>query len=143
MRKTERKKIMEKVIGKEMPIEKQRDILIELTALKLPQIYQDMIAAYGEEKGRKVYDDIFEENFKRRAKMFEGKDIGDIMMFEIDMFPAMGWKVWIEKCEENGEPVWYEHLEHCPHLAATRKRNMPDPCDIFVIWTAGLGKNTG
>ena len=55
---------MEKAIGKEMPIEKKRDMLIELSALKLPQTYQDIVAAYGEEKGRKVYDDMFKANFK-------------------------------------------------------------------------------
>jgi len=47
-----------------MPIEKKRDMLIELSALKLPQTYQDIVAAYGEEKGRKVYDDMFKANFK-------------------------------------------------------------------------------
>ena len=75
---------MEKVVGKEFPLEKQRDMLEEMSH-KLPLLYQNLVAAYGEEKGRAVYDDIFEVGFKKRSKMFEGKDIGNIMMYEIDM----------------------------------------------------------
>ena len=131
---------MDKVNGKEMPIEKQRDMLLEINSLKLPLLYQNLIAAYGQEKGRAVYDDLFEINFKRRSKMFEGKDIGDIMIYEIDMFPALGWKIWIEKKEEDGEPVWYEHLEHCPHLDATRKRKLPDPCELICEMDCRLGE---
>ena len=88
---------MDKVQGKEIPIEKQRDMLVEMNALKLPLLYQNLIAVYGEEKGRAIYDDLFEAGFKKRSKQFEGKDIGDIMMYEIDMFPATGWKIWIER----------------------------------------------
>jgi hypothetical protein len=28
----------------------------------------------------------------------------------------MGWEIWIEKKEEAGQSVWYEHLAKCPHL---------------------------
>jgi hypothetical protein len=131
---------MEKIIGKEMPIEKQRDLLLMQTALKLPLLFQTLLEVYGEEKGRAVYDDIFEANFKKRTGMFAGRDFGDIIMYEIDMFPAMGWKLWVEKTEENGEPVWYEHLERCPHLEATRKRNLPDPCPIVCDMDCVLGE---
>ena len=134
---------MEKVTGKEIPIEKQRDMLVEINALKLPLLYQNLIDAYGEEKGRAVYNDIFEANFKKRAKQFEGRDIGDIMMYEIDMFPATGWSIWIEKAEENGEPVWYEHLERCPHLDATRKHNLPDPCPVICDMDCRMGEKYG
>ena len=131
--------IVEKVFGKEMPIEKQRDLLVAQNALKLPLLYQNLLDSYGQEKGSAIYYDLFESNFKKRIKIFEGKDIGDIMMYEIDMFPANGWKIWIEKGEENGEPVWYEHLEVCPHLEATRKRNLPDPCPIICDMDCVLG----
>ena len=131
---------MDKVEGKEIPIEKQRDMLLEMNALKLPLLYQSLVSVYGEEKGRTVYDEIFEENFKKRAKMFEGKDIGDIMMFEIDMFPATGWKIWIEKREEDNETVWYEHLGRCPHIEATRKRKLPDPCHLICDMDCRLGE---
>lgn len=130
---------MEKVFGKEMPIEKQRDMLVAQNALKLPLLYQNLLESYGQEKGTAIYYDLFEANFKKRIKIFEGKDIGDIMMYEIDMFPANGWKIWIEKGEEKGEPVWYEHLEICPHLEATRKRNLPDPCSIICDMDCALG----
>ncbi|MCX5895566.1 MAG: L-2-amino-thiazoline-4-carboxylic acid hydrolase [Proteobacteria bacterium] len=131
---------MDKVEGKEIPIEKQRDMLVQMNALKLPLLYQSLVAAYGEEKGKTIYDDIFEVNFKLRSKQFIGKDIGDIMMYEINMFPATGWKIWIEKTEENGEPVWYEHLERCPHLDATRKRKLPDPCALICDMDCRLGE---
>jgi len=96
---------MDKKTEKEMPQEKQREILREVCALKLPQLRQSLITVYGEEKGRKIYDDVFEANFKMRAKQFEGKDIGDIMMAEIDMLPTFGWKIWIDKKVEDEEPL--------------------------------------
>ena len=130
---------MTKFTGKEMPWEKQREMLIERCALKLPLLYSSLVGVYGEEKGRNVYGDLFEENFKKRTKQFEGKDIGDIMMAEIDVFPASGWKIWIEKQEEAGEPVWFEHLEKCPHLDATRKYKMPDPCEIVCDLDCQMG----
>ena len=60
---------MEKVIGKEMPVEKQRDLLIAQTALKLPLLYQNLVETYGQEKGAAVYNDLFETNFKKRIKI--------------------------------------------------------------------------
>ena len=38
---------MDKVAGKEIPIEKQRDMLVEMNALKLPLLYQNLIGVYG------------------------------------------------------------------------------------------------
>ncbi len=131
---------MEKQTGKEIPWEKQRDMLIEMTALKLPLLYQSLVNVYGEEKGKKIYEDLFEENFKKRAAQFEGKDIGDIMMAEIDMFPATGWKIWVEKKDEEGRPAWYEHLEKCPHLEATRKYKLPDPCPLICDMDCVMGE---
>ena len=63
---------MEKVEGKEMPWEKQREILIEATALKLPRLYQTLIEAYGEEKGKQVYDELFESQFQKAVGPVEG-----------------------------------------------------------------------
>lgn len=131
---------MEKVEGKKMPLEKQCEILIEAAALKLPRLYQSLIEAYGEEKGKQIYDEIFEVNFKKRAAQFKDKHIGDIMMTEINMFPAMGWEIWIEKKEEGGQSVWYEHLVKCPHLDATRKYKLPDPCPIVCDMDCVLGE---
>ena len=67
---------MNKLTAKEVPSEKQRDLLIELNALKLPLLYQSLVETYGEEKGRKTYEELFETNFKKRSKQFEGKDGG-------------------------------------------------------------------
>jgi len=131
---------MSKEMGKEIPWEKQREILIESSALKLPQLWNDLIAVYAEEKGKKIYEEIFEPNFIKRSAQFKGKDIGDIMMAEINYFPAFGWKIWVEKKEENGEPVWYEHLEKCPHYDATKKHNMPVPCEPICGMDVKMGQ---
>jgi hypothetical protein len=130
---------MDKQMGKEMPWEKQREILIERVALKLPELYRDLIAVYGEDQGKRIYEELFEANFKKRSAQFQGKDIGDIMMAEVDIFPAFGWKIWVEKKEENGEPVWYEHLEKCPHLDACRKYKLPDPCEPICNMDVKMG----
>ena len=125
---------------KKIPWQKQREILREAWALKLPQLRQSLVNIYGEKKGGKIYDDIFEANFKIRAEQFEGKEVGDIMMAEIDMFPTLGWKIRIDKKIEDGEPVWYEHMEKCPHLDATKKYKLPLPCDILCDMDAKLGE---
>jgi len=129
---------MTKLIGKDIPWEKQKEMLVEAVALKLPLLHNSLVETYGEEKGRQMYDEIFETNFQKRAKRFEGKSIVDIMMAEIDVFPAFGWEIWIEKKEE--EDTCYEHLGKCPHLDATRKYGLPDPCDIICGMDCEMGK---
>ena len=131
---------MEKVVGKKMPLEQQNQILVELVALKLPLLHQQLVNAYGEEKGKEMYEVLFEENFKRYLARFKDKDIGDIMMAEIDVFPATGWEIWVEKREENGEMAWFEHLGKCPHLEATRAHNMPDPCPLVCDMDCIMGE---
>ncbi len=131
---------MNKEMGREIPWEQQRAMLVEASALKLPKLYQSLISTYGEKEGKKIYDDLFEANFKIRSKQFEGKDVGDIMMAEVNVFPAFGWNIWIEKKEEHGEPVWYEHLEKCPHLDATTKYKLPLPCGIICEMDVKMGE---
>jgi hypothetical protein len=133
---------MEKVVGKEFPLEKQRDMLEEMNALKLPLLYQNLVAAYGEEKGRAVYDDIFEVGFKKRSKMFEGKDIGNIMMYEIDMFPATGWKIWIEKTEENGSRCGMSTWSAAPILMPPASASCLIPAPSSARWTAAWESST-
>ena len=131
---------METVHGTSIPWEQQRALLISAVALKLPLLHKTLVEVYGEQKGSQIYDDLFEENFKKRAAQFEGKDIGDIMMAEVDMFPAMGWELHIEKKAEGGEPVWYEHLSRCPHLDATRAQGLPLPCGIICDMDCRMGE---
>ena len=131
---------MTKITGKEMPWEKQRDLLIEVAAMKLPRLYASLEETYGAEKGRQIYDEMFETNFQKRAAVFKDKNIIDIMMAEIDIFPAMGWEIWIEKTEEDGKEVCYEHLGKCPHLEGTRKYKMPDPCDLICGMDCRMGQ---
>jgi len=126
--------------GKEIPWEKQRAMLIDKYALKLPQLLQSLVEVYGKEKGKEIYAKIFEVNFLKRSAQFKGKDVGDIMMAEVDIFPTFGWKIWIEKKEENGEPVWYEHLEVCPHFEATKKLKMGPPCEAICDMDCVMGE---
>ena len=86
---------MDKFYGKEMPWEQQKDLLVEFTALQLPRLYQQLIMAYGEEKGREIYEKIYEIEWSMRSSQFVGKDVGEVMLAEIDIFPALGWKLWI------------------------------------------------
>lgn len=131
---------MTKVAGKDTPLEKQKEMLVEAVALKLPLLYQTLTTTYGEEKGRQIYNELFETNFKKRSKRFEGKSIVDIMMAEIEVFPTFGWEIWIEKKEEDGKVVCYEHLGRCPHLDATRKYKLPEPCSLICDMDCELGK---
>ena len=121
---------MEKYEAKEMPWEEQREMLVDFIALQLPKLHQQLMMAYGEEKGQEVFDKIFEMEFQERSAQFIGKDVGDALLAEMEIFPALGWKLWLEKKEENGVTYWYEHLEHCPPLAACRKYGLPDPCTV-------------
>ena len=61
----------------------------------------------------------------------------EMLLAEMEIFPTLGWKLWIEKREENGASYWLEHLQHCPPLAAGRKYGLPDPyaiiCDAEII----------
>jgi hypothetical protein len=121
---------MEKYEAKEMPWEEQREMLVDFIALQLPKLHQQLMMAYGEEKGQEIYDKIYEMEFQDRSSQFIGKDVGEVMLAEMEIFPALGWKLWVEKREENGVTCWYEHLEHCPPLAACRKYGLPDPCTV-------------
>ncbi len=126
--------------SKKIPWNKQKMMLIEKSALKLPLLYQAITETYGKKKGKKVYDEIYETNFKKRAAHFKDKGVIDIMMAEIDVFPAYGWEIWIEKKKEKGLSVCYEHLGACPHLNATRKYNLPDPCNIICDMDCLMGE---
>ncbi len=131
---------MRKLESKEIPWEKQKEILIERSALKLPLLYQNLIATYGDEKGKQMYEEIFETTFKKRAAVFKKKGIVDVMMAEIDIFPAVGWDIWIGIDEEDGKSVCYEHIRSCPHLNATRKHKLPDPCSIICDLDCKMGE---
>jgi len=131
---------MSKIVGKELPWEKQKEMLVEATALKLPLLLNALKETYGEEKGRQMYNEIFETNFKKRAGQFKGKGVINIMMTEVDLFPTFGWDIWVEKTEEDGKEVCYEHLGKCPHLEATRKYGLPEPCDIICGMDCEMGK---
>ena len=131
---------MRKLESKEIPWEKQKEMLIERSALKLPMLYQTLIETYGDKNGKKMYEEIFETTFKRRAAQFKEKGIIDVMMAEIDVFPAYGWEIWIEITEEDGKSVCYEHLGTCPYLNATRKYKLPDPCSIICELDCIMGE---
>jgi len=131
---------MTKLEAKEMPWERQKTMLIEKSALKLPLLYRGLVETYGAEKGKQIYDEIYETNFKKRAAQYKEKGVIDIMKAEIDVFPAYGWEIWIEIKEEDGISVCYEHLGTCPHLNATRKYKLEDPCSIICDMDCVMGE---
>lgn len=122
---------MAKEVGKELPWNQQKTMLVDTAALKLPMLYQNLVELYGEESGNQIYEDLYENTYKKRLQHFKDKTIVDVIMAEIDVFPAFGWEMWMESDEENGEKVCYEHLKVCPHLEAARKYKLPDPCRIL------------
>ena len=132
---------MEKIMGKEMAIEKQRDILLMQTALKLPLLYQTLVEVYGQEKGRTIYDEIFEANFKKRTAQFAGRDFGDIMMYEIDMFPATagscGWRRRKRTASRSGMSIWSAARTSRPRESGA----CPTRARSSATWTACSGKN--
>lgn len=130
---------MTHVKGKELPFEKQKEMLVEAVALKLPLLYKALIETYGDKNGKRMYEELFETNFKTRAARFKGKSIVDIMMAEVEVFPTFGWEIWIEKKQENNKVFCFEHLVKCPHLAATQKYNLPDPCPIICDLDCVMG----
>lgn len=131
---------MEKIIGKDFLWNEQSKMLIERCSLKLPLLYKSLVAVYGEEKAEEVYDRVYEANFKSRLGKLQGMDLGDIMRLEVQMFPAIGWKIWIEEKEEENGTSWYEHLGHCPHLEATKKHKLPIPCSIVCDMDCKYGE---
>lgn len=121
---------MERFEATEIPLEQQCEMLQEMIALQLPRLYQQLVAVCGEEEGMEMFLKLYEAQFQERIAMFSGKDVGEVMMAELGFFPAMGWKLYVEKREEDGTTYWYEHLQNCPPLEACRKHGLPDPCSI-------------
>ncbi len=121
---------MEKYESKEVAWEDQRDMLVDFLSLQLPKLHQQLTGAYGEEKGQEIYDKLYEMEFMSRSGHFIGKDVGEVMLAEMEIFPIMGWKLWVEKREEDGVTYWYEHLQNCPPLEACRKYGLSDPCNV-------------
>ena len=48
------------------------------------------------------YDKVWEMEFQMRSAQVIGKDVGEVLLAEMEIFPTLGWKLWIEKQEENG-----------------------------------------
>ncbi|MBI5376424.1 MAG: L-2-amino-thiazoline-4-carboxylic acid hydrolase [Candidatus Schekmanbacteria bacterium] len=128
--------------GKTLPVEKQREMLINANAIKFTELYLALTEAYGEAEGAKMYEEIYETKFKKGSQGPK-RDLDDIIKAELSIFPVLGWKLWAEKKIENGEEIWYEHLEHCPYLTVTRKRNLPDPCPILCDYDSKFGEKYG
>lgn len=133
---------MTKLEGQTLPDETQKEMLIESNALKFSELYLGLTEAYGKKEGAKMYEEIYEAKFKA-GQSSTIPPLDEIIRKELSIFPALGWKLWAEKKEENGEGIWYEHLDHCPYLAATRKRKFPDPCPILCDLDAKFGEKYG
>ena len=110
-------------------ITKQRDVLLERFALYLPELFENLKKSLGSEKGVEIFKKVTEEKFKKSYEKIKNIPLEKLMNTEDASSQIFGWKLWIEEREEEGGKVWYEYLANCPHLAATKKYNMPAPCD--------------
>ncbi|OGL53619.1 MAG: hypothetical protein A3G31_09415 [Candidatus Schekmanbacteria bacterium RIFCSPLOWO2_12_FULL_38_15] len=131
---------MDQMKGKEIPVEKQREILVERNALKFTELHMALTQAFGEKEGARIYEEVYELRFKKGSSQAQGRKLEDIIKAELSIFPALGWKLWAEKKVEDGEEVWYEHLEHCPYWTATKKHNLPAPCKILCDMDSRFGE---
>ncbi|OGL46847.1 MAG: hypothetical protein A2149_05105 [Candidatus Schekmanbacteria bacterium RBG_16_38_11] len=112
-----------------LDITKQRDILLERFALYLPELYENLKRSLGKEKGVEIFKKVAEEKFKKSYEKIKNIPLDKLMKAEDSSSQIFGWKLWIEEREEEGRKVWYEYLANCPHLAATKKYNIPAPCE--------------
>jgi len=117
-------------MANEIPfIEKQRDLLLERFALALPELYENLKVVCGKNEGVRIFKGIAEEKFKKNLPKLKGIDIETLMKREEGASAFFNWKLKLEEKIEDGEKVWYETLSNCPHLKATKKYNLPAPCE--------------
>ena len=124
-----KKRALTKVPAREASfLEHQRQTLIEANALKMPLLHHRLIEAYGQKKGQKIYEDIYELGFKERAARVKGYGLADILAAELAIFPVFGWRLAVEEKRQKGRTVWYQRFQKCPHLDAAQKFGLPLPC---------------
>ena len=109
-------------------LEKQKEILLERFALALPELYENLKKALGEEEGKAVFKKVTEEKFKKSYEKIKNMTLDDMMSGEEKSAKIFEWELRLEEKTEDGEKVWYEYLGNCPHLSATTKYGMPSPC---------------
>src|SRR3990172_13348715 len=111
-------------------LEKQKDILLERFALALPDLYENLKVVCGKEEGVRIFRAIAEEKFRKNMlPKIKGIDIDTLMKREEGSSSPFEWKIKIDEKIEDGEKIWYETLSNCPHLKATKKYNLPAPCE--------------
>ena len=111
-------------------------MLIDAAALKLPLLYQNLIAVRGPEKGRQLYDELYEASYKKRLPQFKGKTIVDVIAAEIDVFPAFGWQMWMETLDENGSTAATSTLSAAHTLMLPANTGCLHPAIFCAILTA-------
>jgi hypothetical protein len=119
---------------KEIPLEDRLNkIITQLTSDRI-NLYLDLKKIMGEKEGEKLFRKLYDESMKRVRKNFPGGKlpIGELMKRELVSFPVLGFELYIEHENENGEDVYYEHLTKCPFLDMAKKMGISEiPCDFI------------
>ena len=125
----------------QIPIEVQKEKLASQMAAERINLYLDLKKILGEKKGEEVFKKLYDEGIKRIRKNFPGGKlpVGELMKRELVSFPVLGFELWIEQKEENGEEVFYEHLTKCPFLETAKKMGLKEiPCDFLCDYDVEL-----
>ncbi len=125
----------------QIPVEVQKEKLASQLAAEKINLYLDLKRILGEEKGKEVFKILYDEGIKRIRKNFPGGKlpVAELMKRELVSFPVLGFQLWIEQKQENGEEVFYEHLTKCPFLELTKKMGMTElPCDFLCDYDVEL-----
>lgn len=114
-----------------------------LSVLVSDRIYQylDLKKVLGEEKGKEVFKQLYDEGINRIRKNFPGgkMPVGELMKRELVSFPMLGFELSIDHEVENGEDVYYEHLTKCPFLNMAKKMGIAEsPCDFICGYDVEL-----
>ena len=125
----------------QIPVDVQREKLASQMASEKINLYLDLRKILGEKKGEEVFKKLYDEGIKRIRKNFPGGKlpVAELMKRELVSFPVLGFELWIEQKEEQGEDVWYEHLTKCPFLETTKKMGLKElPCDFLCDYDMEL-----
>ena len=125
----------------QIPIEVQKEKLASQMAAERINLYLDLKKILGEKKGEEVFKKLYDEGIKRIRKNFPGGKlpVGELMKRELVSFPVLGFELWIEQKQENGEEVFYEHLTKCPFLETAKKMGLKEiPCDFLCDYDVEL-----
>ena len=117
-----------------MPPEQLRQMLIFglLAELRI-NLYHDLKKILGDHEGKEVHRQLYNMSAHRSAHGYLGPNptVRQIIETELANFPLLGFELWGEVKQENGEEVYYEHITKCPFWEYTKMKGIKEmPCDI-------------